>query len=68
MPFAESQRLEMRFEAFNALNTPQYAAPDAISRRRNVRPGNQHADQQSRAATGRKILLLRGNVMQRGTS
>jgi outer membrane receptor protein involved in Fe transport len=29
MPFAESQRLEMRFEAFNALNTPQYAAPDA---------------------------------------
>jgi hypothetical protein len=29
MPFAESQRLELRFEAFNALNTPQYAAPDA---------------------------------------
>jgi hypothetical protein len=29
MPFAESQRLEMRFEAFNALNTPQFAAPDA---------------------------------------
>jgi outer membrane receptor protein involved in Fe transport len=29
MPFAESQHLEMRFEAFNALNTPQYAAPDA---------------------------------------
>lgn len=29
MWYAESQRLEMRFEAFNALNTPQFAAPDA---------------------------------------
>jgi hypothetical protein len=29
MWFAESQQLEMRFEAFNALNTPQFAAPDA---------------------------------------
>jgi hypothetical protein len=29
MPFVESQHLEMRLEAFNALNTPQYAAPDA---------------------------------------
>jgi len=29
MPFGELQRLQMRFEAFNALNTPQWAAPDA---------------------------------------
>ena len=29
MPFSEAQRLQMRFEAFNALNTPQWAAPDA---------------------------------------
>ncbi len=29
MPFADEQHLEVRFEAFNALNTPQFAAPDA---------------------------------------
>jgi hypothetical protein len=29
MPFSEAQRLQMRFEAFNALNTPQWATPDA---------------------------------------
>ena len=29
MPFSESQRLQMRFEAFNALNTPQWATPDS---------------------------------------
>jgi hypothetical protein len=29
MPFAEDQRLQIRFEAFNAFNTPQWAAPDA---------------------------------------
>ena len=29
MPFSESQRLQMRFEAFNALNTPQWAPPDS---------------------------------------
>jgi hypothetical protein len=29
MPFSEAQRLQVRFEAFNALNTPQWATPDA---------------------------------------
>jgi hypothetical protein len=29
MWYAEAQRLEFRFEAFNAFNTPQFAAPDA---------------------------------------
>jgi hypothetical protein len=29
MPFGEAQRLQLRFEAFNALNTPQWATPDA---------------------------------------
>jgi len=30
MWYAEAQRLEFRFEAFNAFNTPQFAAPDAF--------------------------------------
>jgi hypothetical protein len=29
MPFSESQRLQVRFEAFNAFNTPQWSTPDA---------------------------------------
>jgi len=29
MWYSENQRLEFRFEAFNAFNTPQFAAPDA---------------------------------------
>ena len=29
MPFSEAQRLQVRFEAFNALNTPQWSTPDA---------------------------------------
>jgi len=29
MPFNESQRLQIRFEAFNAFNTPQWSTPDA---------------------------------------
>ena len=29
MPWAESQRLQVRFEAFNALNTPQWSTPDS---------------------------------------
>ena len=29
MPFSEAQRLQIRFEAFNALNTPQWSIPDA---------------------------------------
>jgi hypothetical protein len=30
MWYAEAQRLEFRLEAFNAFNTPQFAAPDAF--------------------------------------
>lgn len=29
MPFSEQQRLQIRFEAFNAFNTPQWSQPDA---------------------------------------
>ena len=29
MPWKESQRLQIRFEAFNALNTPQWSTPDS---------------------------------------
>ncbi len=29
MPFSEQQRLQIRFEAFNALNTPQWSQPDS---------------------------------------
>lgn len=29
MPFAESEHLQIRFEGFNALNTPQLGAPDS---------------------------------------
>jgi len=29
MPFNEAQRLQVRFEAFNAFNTPQWSTPDA---------------------------------------
>jgi hypothetical protein len=29
MPFSEAQRLQVRFEAFNAFNTPQWSTPDA---------------------------------------
>jgi hypothetical protein len=29
MPYSESHNLQVRFEAFNALNTPQFASPSA---------------------------------------
>jgi outer membrane receptor protein involved in Fe transport len=29
MPFSEAQQLQMRFEAFNAFNTPQWSTPDS---------------------------------------
>jgi hypothetical protein len=29
MPFSEVHQLQMRFEAFNAFNTPQWSTPDA---------------------------------------
>ncbi len=29
MPFNEAQQLQVRFEGFNAFNTPQWSTPDA---------------------------------------